>query len=1244
MKTISLTYKLGLSASFFAFLVMGFASEVRAQCSIQSNDYVCLNEPLSLTAQASAGVGSAAWNFGDANTSSITNPFHIYASAGTFTVTAVITLSTGGTCTATKSIDVYKPPSMDLSKSASNKYCLTENDVCIVDNSTSGNSGVNNTKRTILWGDGNKTDANNPQTGSKECYKYGKEGNYTLTIEIVNDKGCKAKQELKLNVLFDFYPSFKHYKQSVVCDSQIQCFYTDIAWHKYASDITSIHYDFADGSTYQLNKGTLSDTICHAFKNSGNYAVNAIVTLKNGCTVRYQKNVNIILQKVNVNIINFDSVLCYPNYHEFTHSFVSGQNVDYSWTAYDTAYKPLYNFGSSRNAFYFPETPGKFYVELRITNGGCVSFGRDSIESIGVKAGALILNGSQCSPQDTVYFCDRSIAHRTGTLEYFWNFIDKRAAACTTSTAKGISVNKNCNFSEDKDTKHYYVEEKCSEIWHKVRDTRTGCSDSAKWNVVIGKPDLSEVNIVTNKLCAGNQSEYAIFFEFESCFGNVEINVDSACGKDKWIDIVGAHRYSKTCDTAGWVTIGFNAKTGDNRIYRSCDTTDYYIDDRKICRDTLWLHHEFRLDKAPLPAVIPSYSGCIPTTMKGEFAIPVQTNVRKIYLNWADGGYDSILVPPGTDSLPNFEHLYTRSGIYNPLIILETDSGCQEDFRWEHKVGYYNEFDFFDQICPNQKVGFNDTITYWDDTTQYWRKPSNPERIQWHYGDGSAFDTLTQPNHAFTKPGVYQVKMVSFTKIGCSDTVTKDVHVLDVFAGIKVVDKKIICDDILQLFDSSRAMNDPRDSLTYYFWDFGDGKTPSYLENPFHYYSSFGTFTVKHIIENTIGCKDTATIDVIINGPEPNFDIISDTVGCVPFTAHFDNTSKKSTDYIWYFGDALSPSNTLSTKLDTNVSFTYNRPGTYYIYLYAGDSIVNPDNNNQVYYCSATFPDSNALNPPVRRIVVLPIPVVDFNLDGKLCFNSEVNLIDQSDSIYNYFRWYWNPDSTVSPSPSQTMILTDTGTISITYRPTYIPSGPYQRACYDTIIKEFEVIRSKAEMSFTKNPDCPTYTFNAIGDSTDLFLWDFGHPSSGSNNFSLQRTVSHSFYPNEGEFTVCLTSETESGCIDSVCVKVQNDYRFELFIPNVLTPNNDQLNDVYEISIEGEDYYDLKIFNRWGEVVYKAGIDYDENSSYNWDGTAIGNGVLCPGGTYFYIFTFREQCSTERKLEKYYGSVTLIRD
>ncbi|MFT5480745.1 MAG: gliding motility-associated-like protein, partial [Bacteroidia bacterium] len=129
-----------------------------------------------------------------------------------------------------------------------------------------------------------------------------------------------------------------------------------------------------------------------------------------------------------------------------------------------------------------------------------------------------------------------------------------------------------------------------------------------------------------------------------------------------------------------------------------------------------------------------------------------------------------------------------------------------------------------------------------------------------------------------------------------------------------------------------------------------------------------------------------------------------------------------------------------------------------------------------------------------------------------------------------------------------------------------------------------------------------------------------------------------------GEFTVCLTSETESGCIDSVCVKVQNDYRFELFIPNVLTPNNDQLNDVYEISIEGEDYYDLKIFNRWGEVVYKAGIDYDENSSYNWDGTAIGNGVLCPGGTYFYIFTFREQCSTERKLEKYYGSVTLIRD
>jgi gliding motility-associated-like protein len=63
----------------------------------------------------------------------------------------------------------------------------------------------------------------------------------------------------------------------------------------------------------------------------------------------------------------------------------------------------------------------------------------------------------------------------------------------------------------------------------------------------------------------------------------------------------------------------------------------------------------------------------------------------------------------------------------------------------------------------------------------------------------------------------------------------------------------------------------------------------------------------------------------------------------------------------------------------------------------------------------------------------------------------------------------------------------------------------------------------------------------------------------------------------------------------------------KLTIPNIVSPNGDGENDTWEIGGEGVKTVDLRVFSRWGKLVY-------EQSNYNND----WNAQDLPTGTYFY--------------------------
>ena len=72
--------------------------------------------------------------------------------------------------------------------------------------------------------------------------------------------------------------------------------------------------------------------------------------------------------------------------------------------------------------------------------------------------------------------------------------------------------------------------------------------------------------------------------------------------------------------------------------------------------------------------------------------------------------------------------------------------------------------------------------------------------------------------------------------------------------------------------------------------------------------------------------------------------------------------------------------------------------------------------------------------------------------------------------------------------------------------------------------------------------------------------------------------------------------------------------RGELMIPNVFSPNDDQINDYFEVQTDGETVYDFTIFSRAGMRVF-----HSNSPRIFWDGRTNGGESMGSGIYYFVI-------------------------
>lgn len=117
--------------------------------------------------------------------------------------------------------------------------------------------------------------------------------------------------------------------------------------------------------------------------------------------------------------------------------------------------------------------------------------------------------------------------------------------------------------------------------------------------------------------------------------------------------------------------------------------------------------------------------------------------------------------------------------------------------------------------------------------------------------------------------------------------------------------------------------------------------------------------------------------------------------------------------------------------------------------------------------------------------------------------------------------------------------------------------------------------------------------------------------------------------------TYIVSTVTGLNCIPTDTVTVTVTHYKRLFIPTAFTPNGDGQNDVFRVKGLGIAYFNMRIYNRVGNLIYQT-KDY----AGGWDGKV--QDALAPVGTYVYVieYAFFDDV-VHPKLEK--GTVTLIR-
>ena len=294
--------------------------------------------------------------------------------------------------------------------------------------------------------------------------------------------------------------------------------------------------------------------------------------------------------------------------------------------------------------------------------------------------------------------------------------------------------------------------------------------------------------------------------------------------------------------------------------------------------------------------------------------------------------------------------------------------------------------------------------------------------------------------------------------------------------------------------------------------------------------------------------------------------------GCAPLEIMFLNQSVGGVEFFWNFGDG----NTSTQE----------------------DSVINVFQNPGSYFVTLKIRDVNTCTVEDIASTIITVYDDDFTIseDVEICGGESTQL-----SASGGVGYIWTDDRNafVSDIPNP-VVSPDTTSV---YKVNVIDSNG---CIFEDSLTVSVVPRITANFDVNKLFNCesiPLVSFENTSVNADTFLWDFG-----DGNTSDEDSPRYEFQ-GFGDFEVTLTAFSQ-GCLhrEKTVVSLSN-----LFIPNIVTLNDDGKNEKFQIST-GEPM-SVTIFNRWGRKLFESG-----NYQNDWPPKDISAGVyyyetLFPDGT-----------------------------
>lgn len=524
---------------------------------------------------------------------------------------------------------------------------------------------------------------------------------------------------------------------------------------------------------------------------------------------------------------------------------------------------------------------------------------------------------------------------------------------------------------------------------------------------------------------------------------------------------------------------------------------------------------------------------------------PADATVTNLYWDFGDGSTSG-----STNS-----HTYTKAGEFS-ISLTATKNGCRKTLT---KTNYLTV------EKANAYFTLSDSIfTCYPDTLYFAHNNSIDSPgvdFRWTFDSHTLSDRSSDKvRYTFTKPGNHTAWLTVRTLNGCTATRSSHISITGPTAVVTFVPHDICYNDLVYF-----KVDSVKDASRWKLF-FGDGNTTT--DNMVsHRYTSRGKL-VPSIQLVSGGCTAISVLDTLyVSNVQAEFNTIDSSLFvCYGNKLDLLNNSIGSDSWKWAIDNGQT-----STNFNLG-NILFNKTGDYNIRLIATDS----------HGCSDTL---------TKKYSVLSKPVFSISGDSVLC--SGENSVVLSVSKETGWSIKWTPSSglssnsafTTTASPSKTTtytaIVTNNNGCSSSKKKTIVVNQPFdltRSPAGDTTIyigEKIQLIIETAESNIT-------------------YAWSPGI------NISCTQCSNPWVYPVE---TTTYTVKTKNNCFDfseEFLVNVIRDFYLEA--PSAFTPNGDSNNDIFRFEANNITNYDLKIFNRWGEIVFST-----NDINQGWDGSVNGH-------------------------------------